>query len=76
MVRAYILTVVKPGTETAVAAELVKMSQVEDIDIVYGEFDIIFKVNVADMEELRNFIIGKLRKIADIERTDTVISVN
>jgi len=72
MVTAYILIVVAPGKENQVAGNLLKMSEVKDLGIVYGEYDIIIKVEVPSMEALQNFVL-KIRKDKNIERTSTMI---
>lgn len=74
MVRAYILITVQPGSESEVAEALVKMKEVEDMDIVYGECDIIMKVNLKTMNDLRNFTVDTLRKIKEIRTTKTMIA--
>jgi DNA-binding Lrp family transcriptional regulator len=73
MVTAFILIVVKPGTEESVAEKLGKLEEIKDIGIVYGEYDIIAKVQVPTMEDLQNFVI-RIRKNPDIERTSTMIT--
>ncbi|HDN90958.1 MAG TPA: Lrp/AsnC family transcriptional regulator [Candidatus Aenigmarchaeota archaeon] len=72
MVTAYILIVVAPGKENQVASRLLKMSEVKDLGIVYGEYDIIIKVEVPSMEALQNFVL-KIRKDKNIDRTSTMI---
>ncbi len=73
MVVAYLLVNTKPGTETKVAEELVKLREVKDINIVYGAYDIIMKVDVKTMESLQAFILN-MRKDVDVEQTSTLIS--
>lgn len=73
MVTAYLLINTKPGTETKVAEALVKKEEIKDINIVYGAFDIIMKVDVKSMEALRAFILG-MRKEFNVEQTSTLIS--
>lgn len=72
MVTAYILVVVAPGKENQVASRLLKLSEVKDLGIVYGEYDIIIKVEVPSMEALQNFVLN-IRKDKSIERTSTMI---
>jgi DNA-binding Lrp family transcriptional regulator len=72
MVVAYILVIVKPGTEEEVAGRLMKEKVVKDVGIVYGEYDIITKVELPTMEDLQNFIL-KMRRDKNIERTSTMI---
>ncbi|PIN99654.1 AsnC family transcriptional regulator [archaeon CG10_big_fil_rev_8_21_14_0_10_43_11] len=74
MVKAYILATVKPGTESFVAEKLNRLKEVEDIDIVYGDYDIIFKVKTKTLEDLRSFTVETLRRIKHIQNTTTMIT--
>jgi len=74
MVVAYILMMVEPGSENRVAAQLLKRSEVKDVAVVYGEYDIICKVEVDSMEALQSFIIGLRKKNKAIRTTTTMIA--
>ena len=74
MVTAYIMVEVDSGTENDVAAAIKKMDGVKDVGIVYGEYDIVLKVEVGSMEGLQNFVLS-LRKEKGIKRTTTMIAV-
>ncbi|MCD6547305.1 MAG: Lrp/AsnC ligand binding domain-containing protein [Nanoarchaeota archaeon] len=75
MVTAYILLIVKPGEESTVAERLTKMDGVKDVSVVYGEYDIVAKVEKPSMEELQNFLIKNIRGIDEVERTSTMIAL-
>ncbi len=75
MVMAYLLILVKPGEETTVVEKLNQMDEVKMTDVVYGEYDIIAKVEVPDMSALQKFLMEKIRKIDEIERTSTMIAI-
>ena len=75
MVTAYVLLTVKPGGESKVADKLTKMHGVKDVNVVYGEYDIIAKIEKTSMEELQNFLIKEIRGMDEIERTSTMISL-
>ncbi len=75
MVTAYLLILVKPGEETTVVEKLNQFDEVKMTDVVYGEYDIIAKVEVPDMSALQKFLIEKIRKIDEIERTSTMIAI-
>ena len=74
MVTAYIMVEVDSGTENDVAGSIKKMDGVKDVGIVYGEYDIVLKVEVGSMEGLQNFVLS-LRKEKGIKRTTTMIAV-
>lgn len=75
MVIAYLLVNTKPGAETKVAESLVSKKEVKDINIVYGAFDIILKVEVKDMAALQDFVLV-MRKNTEVEHTSTLISTS
>ena len=75
MINAYILIVVKSGAEEKVAKKLLADNRVKDTSIVYGEYDIIAKVETESMEDLQKFIIKNIRGITDVQRTSTMISI-
>ena len=75
MVVAYVLLIVKPGEEANVSEKLQNMKEVKDISVVYGEYDIIAKVEMENMEGLQNFLIKEIRAMDEIERTSTMISL-
>lgn len=75
MVVAYVLLIVKPGEEQKVADKLKKMKDVKDVSIVYGEYDIVAKVEKENMEALQNFLIKQVRALEEVERTSTMISL-
>ena len=75
MVTAYILINTKPGKENEVL-EKIKDTGINlmDATVVYGEYDIVLKVSVENIEEVRKVVIDYLRKIEGGERTTTLIS--
>ena len=75
MITAYLAILVKPGEESNVADKLTEMPEVKDVDVVYGEYDIIAKIEVKDMESLQKFLVTKIRAIDEIDRTSTMIAI-
>ena len=75
MVVAYVLLIVKPGEESNVAEKLKKVEEIKDVSIVYGEYDVIAKVEMENMEGLQNFLIKNIRAMDEVERTSTMISL-
>ena len=74
MVTAYVLLVVEPGVESKIASKMLKKKEVKDVSVVYGEYDVIMKLEVDSMEVLQDFVIS-LRKNKGIKRTTTMIAV-
>jgi DNA-binding Lrp family transcriptional regulator len=74
MIEAFVLVVVKPGNEEKVYNALAKEEKIKEIYRVYGEYDIIIRVEVENIHELDRFHDEVLRKISNIEMTETLIA--
>ncbi len=74
MITAYILVATTIGEEKAVAEELEQLKEVELADILYGEWDIILRVNVESLSDLDIFLTQKIRKMKNIKLTSTLIA--
>jgi len=70
---AYVLIKVAAGAEARVFEALTKIEGVEEVNVVYGEYDIIAKVNARSMEDLRNIVTKQIRSVRDIVKTETSI---
>ena len=72
-VKAYVMMKVSSGSEREICKKIVEFDEVMDVSIVYGEFDIIAKVKVDELETLENFLSENLRNIPSIMLTSTMI---
>jgi len=70
---AYVLIKVAVGAEANVFETLMKIKGVEEANVVYGEYDIIAKVNAQSMDDLRNIVIKQIRGVKGIVKTETAI---
>lgn len=61
MAEAYVLLKVNPGDERNIVKLLSDVAEVKDINELYGEWDIIIKVAVKNIEELDPLLILFLR---------------
>jgi anthranilate phosphoribosyltransferase len=75
MVVAYILCVTEVGKEKEVQTVLKKFKEVKEAYIVYGEYDIVLKIEIDNLEDLDAFITKKLRSIGNVERSSTMIAL-
>ena len=73
MVLAYIMVRIDAGSERAVLSQVESLSEVKESHIIYGEWDIVMKINVANVEEITAFVVDKLRKIKSVKLTSTMI---
>ncbi len=73
---AYVLLNVRKGGNNNVAELLRNMQGIIDVTELYGEYDIIAKVEKENMEELQRFLINNIRSIKEIEQTATMIATS
>ncbi|MGQ9759692.1 MAG: Lrp/AsnC ligand binding domain-containing protein [Candidatus Methanomethylicaceae archaeon] len=71
---AYILGVSKIGKEKEVLENCLKIKDVIEGTVVFGEYDIILKVVTEDMKELSRRV-EELRNVEGLLRTTTLISM-
>ena len=72
-VMAYVLVVTEVGKEHEVVKELLNINGVTIAQTVYGEFDVVCKIECGNLKSLDESIT-KIRKIQSIIRTMTLIS--
>lgn len=72
-IEAYIMMNIKSGSEDQVCETLTNYQEVEEVAVIYGEYDAVIKVKTSDMKTLDTFIIQKLRSIPNIFLTATML---
>ena len=73
VVQAYILFKVSSGVEREVCKKIANLDEVIFADIIFGEYDLIARISVPDLESLENFLAEKVRKVPNILLTSTMI---
>ncbi|MHA1632503.1 MAG: Lrp/AsnC family transcriptional regulator [Candidatus Freyarchaeota archaeon] len=73
MITAYVLVIVEPGKERDIKKKLKNLPQCKEVHEIYGEYDLIIKVQTRNLQELDAFVM-KLRKIKNIRATSTLIA--
>ncbi len=72
MNEAYVLINVKSGLESTVLSQIKSMVDVEQASISYGAYDLVVKVKADSMEELKEIVTYKIRKIDGVLSTLTL----
>jgi len=70
---AYILMSFRPGTERESLDTISAMEEVKDCHMLFGEWDIIAKVDFSDAQTLERFIVDKIRTLPGAKLTSTMI---
>lgn len=73
MAEAYVLLKVNPGDERNIVKLLSELPEVKDVNELYGEWDIIIKVAVKNLEELDPLLSENIRVIKGVQLTSTMI---
>jgi len=68
---AFIFITVKPSKEREVLEKLRKIKNVTESFWLYGDYDIVVKVETEEKERLQAIIMQQIRSIKDIENTST-----
>ena len=66
----------KRNTDALIEKHLKKLGNIEEIHLVTGRHDYLLKVNLRDIDALREFIFEKLTKIEFISKVETFISLS
>ncbi len=73
MVLAYIMVRTDAGKEREVLNKVRDFAEVKEAHLIYGEWDLILKVEVDSIEEITAFVVDKLRRIEAVKLTSTMI---
>jgi DNA-binding Lrp family transcriptional regulator len=73
MPSAYVLFNVSPGLEDQVLDEAKKTGAIEEAYVSYGVYDLIVKARANSPSELKEIVLYKLRKIANVTSTLTLM---
>ena len=71
---AYVMIQLKKCDEKDFFHELKKMDCVKDVNVLFGDWDIIVKVEFNEPEDLAAFMMGKVRARDDVKNTSTLIA--
>jgi len=71
-VKAYVLALVKRGTEHGVAKRIRKIEDVTEVLVTYGMWDLVARIETESLGKLDK-IITEIRQTPEIEQTSTLI---
>ncbi len=74
MPKAYVLINTEPDVEEEFLEELRKIKGVVEATSVYGIYDFIVKVEASSLEEVKEIITSKIRKLKDLRSSVTLIA--
>jgi len=71
-VKAYVVAIVKRGTEHRVAEEIRKMKEVTEVIVTYGLYDLVVRIEAESLGHLDR-IVTDIRLIEEIEQSTTLV---
>jgi DNA-binding Lrp family transcriptional regulator len=70
-VQAYVLVQTEPDRAVAAAGEIGRLDGVVSAEIITGPYDIIARIEAADMDDVGRLVVSQIQMIAGITRTTT-----
>ena len=68
----FVLISTAPAKEHQVYNELLKIKEIVELHPLFGEYDLIAKVDAQDLEELGRIVVEKIRSIDGVADTKTL----
>ncbi len=73
MVKAYVLIAIEGMEPNKIAGELMKIEEVENLHLLYGEYDLIAFVKSDNLINLKELALEKIGKVKGVIKTSTLI---
>ena len=73
MEKAYVLIVSETGSEQHVIEKLQMIDEIEEVNQVWGAYDVMVKVVGPTLDTVREIITGKIRMVQGIKTTISLI---
>ena len=72
---AWILISCEPGRERDVYLQLLDMPVVSEVSVVYGELDLVARIDFESEKEMSRTLIEDMRHVEGVRKTETLIAV-
>ncbi len=72
---AWILISCEPGRERDVYLQLLEMSAVSEVSVVYGDLDLVARIDFESEKEMSRTLIEEMRHVEGVRKTETLIAV-
>ena len=72
---AWILISCEPGRERDVYLQLLDMPVVSEVSVVYGELDLVARIDFESEKEMSKTLIEDMRHVEGVRKTETLIAV-
>ena len=68
----YVLVNVEPGSESSVHEAAILLDCVTDANMLFGDYDLIVKIEAQDMGEIAKHVVESIRSIPGVAYTKTL----
>jgi DNA-binding Lrp family transcriptional regulator len=68
----FVLINVAPGVEKKVFDTMIKWDEIEELHPLFGDYDLIAKIQAPDYESLSDIVVHKIRSIKGVTETKTL----
>ena len=68
----FVLINVAPGVEKKVFDTMIKWDEIQELHPLFGDYDLIAKIQAPDYESLSDIVVHKLRAIKGVTETKTL----
>jgi len=75
MVVGFVLVKAAPGQKHEVYNRLSKISEIVELHPLFGEYDLITKINTENFKKLGEMVANKIRSVKDVIDTKTLIPI-
>jgi len=73
MVTGFVLISAMPGKEQEVHNDLSKVKEIAELHPLFGEYDLMARIEAKDFGELENIILNKIRTVGGVADTKTLV---
>ncbi|MFA4955574.1 MAG: Lrp/AsnC ligand binding domain-containing protein [Candidatus Methanoperedens sp.] len=68
----FVLINVSPGTEKKVFDTMIQWDEIQELYPLFGDYDLIAKVQTSDYEGLSDIVVNKIRALKGVTETKTL----
>lgn len=76
MTLAFLLITTRVGHERKIVEKLLEFEEIKEANILFGEYDIVAKIQTKTNSDLQAFIIDKIRVIDGVMQTSALIAAD
>ncbi len=73
MVKGYLLIKLVPGLEASALSQIRSTPGVQEINLVFGQWDAIAMIEARGLFEMAKIVVGQVRGIQGVQETETLI---